>query len=169
MSSFPEAENSFVLIGRIHSPFKDPDSLPIQGTANDVKGTIALDPEFAGGTRDMDGFDRLWLIYLAQNPQGAPERPVTVTPRLDQQARGVFATRSLNRPNRIGLTCVRLLRVSGMTIYIEGVDMLDGTGLLDIKPYVPRFDAYPEAWAGWLENRVPHERAWQQNPDQAAS
>lgn len=147
------------IVGHVHTPFKQRDALPIQGTANDARGTVAVLPEFTPGLQDLDGFDRIWLLYLARVE---PADTLNVVPRLDNVPRGVFATRSLQRPNPIGLTCVRLVRVEGPTLYVEGVDVLDGTPVIDLKPYVPRFDAYPDAWAGWLEHRVPHERAWQE-------
>jgi tRNA (adenine37-N6)-methyltransferase len=153
------ANNSerLIVIGRIRTPFKATQEIPIQGTANDAKGTIELLPQFADALQDLAGFDRVWLIYLGQSPAPAQTK---IIPRLDSTPRGVFATRSLNRPNPIGLTCVKLLRVEGAAVYVEGVDMLDGSALLDLKPYVPRYDAFPDAWSGWLENRIPHQQAW---------
>jgi tRNA-Thr(GGU) m(6)t(6)A37 methyltransferase TsaA len=153
----------FIVIGRIHTPFKESQAIPIQGTANDARGTVAILPEYAQGLRDLDGFDRIWLIYVASEPDPVEQ---IIVPKLSAQTRGVFATRSLRHPNHIGLTCVKLMRVEGCTVSVEGVDMLDGTALLDLKPYVPRYDSYANAWAGWLENAIPHEEAWQ---DQRAS
>ncbi len=149
----------FEIVGYVHTPFKRADDLPIQGTAGDVRGSVALLPAYEPALADLDGFDRIWLVYQSL-PIG--EIATRVIPRLDSAPRGVFATRSLLRPNRLGLTCVRLVRVRGCSLEVEGLDMLDGSPLLDIKPYVPRLDSYPDAWAGWLENRVPHEHAWQQ-------
>lgn len=155
----PDQDYSNVVrfIGRIHTPFKDAATLPIQGTANQARGTIALLPEYAAGLRDLEGFDRIWVIYRALvDEQGE----MVIVPRLDETPRGVFATRSLLHPNPFGMTSVKLAKIEGCTIHIQGVDMLDGTPLLDIKPYVPRYDSYPNAWAGWLENAIPHEEAW---------
>ena len=149
------------VLGRIHTPFRDSESIPIQGTANTARGTIALAPPFARGLADLEGFDRIWLLYLS--PAEEAWQPLIV-PRLDDTPRGVFATRSRQRPNPIGLTCVKLLKVEHQTLHVEGVDMLDGCPLLDVKPYVPRFDSFPEAWSGWLENSIPHQDAWQ-DPD----
>ena len=143
------------VIGHIHTPFKT-ERPPIQGTANDAHGSVALLPAFGEGLADLDGFDRVWLIYLC--PKDRNEQ-MKIVPRLDEQPRGVFATRSIRRPNPIGMTPVKLVRIQGCTLHVEGVDMLDGSLLLDLKPYVPRYDSYPESWAGWLENRIPHERA----------
>jgi tRNA-Thr(GGU) m(6)t(6)A37 methyltransferase TsaA len=148
---------SLSIIGWVRTPFKATQEIPIQGTANDAKGCIEILPAFSEGLADLAGFDRIWLIYLAR-PSG-PIKP-KIVPRLDTSPRGVFATRSLIRPNPIGLTCVKLIRVEGPCVHVEGVDMLDGTALLDLKPYVPRYDAFPDAWSGWLENRIPHQQAW---------
>ncbi len=151
------------IIGFIRTPFKLPQELPIQGTANDAKGVIEILQPYVEGLNDLAGFDRVWLIYHALHEEAsAPKAPVQakIVPRLDTNPRGVFATRSLKRPNPIGLTCVKLIRVVGANVQVEGVDMLDGTPLLDLKPYVPRYDAFPDAWSGWLENRIPHQKAW---------
>lgn len=158
MSETDKALNQpWVIIGHIRTPFKELDQLPIQGTAGDVAGKIELLPQYADGLCDLEGFDRIWLIYYAGPQQSAG---LKIVPRLDDQPRGVFATRSFSRPNPIGLTTVKLLKITGCTLKVEGVDMFDGSPLLDIKPYVTRYDAYEDAWGGWLENRVPHEKAW---------
>lgn len=153
----PEALDSLHAIGWIHSPFKSMADLPVQGTANNVRGSVTLLEQYAEGLTDLTGFDRVWLIYSVSPSKSAEMR---IVPALDKVPRGVFATRSLFRPNPIGLSCVRLLRVEGDTLTVEGLDMLDGAALLDVKPYVPRYDAYIDAWAGWLENRIPHQAAW---------
>jgi tRNA-Thr(GGU) m(6)t(6)A37 methyltransferase TsaA len=154
----PEMNGTWRIIGSIHTPFGAAEDLPIQGTACDAKGTVAVLPEYADGLADLDGFDRVWLLYLV--PPAGPVK-MKIVPRLDLAEHGLFATRSPLRPNPIGLTCVRLLRVEACTLKVEGVDMLDGVALIDIKPYVPRLDSHEDAWAGWLEDRFPHERAWQ--------
>jgi tRNA-Thr(GGU) m(6)t(6)A37 methyltransferase TsaA len=97
---------------------------------------------------DLDGFERLWLIYWMDRFR--PFKP-KVIPYRDTQEHGVFATRSPNRPNPIGISVVRLLRKEGNTLYIGDIDILDGTQLLDIKPYVPDFDSHPHSRAGWFE------------------
>ena len=106
-------------------------------------------PEYAEGLRDLEGFERLWLIYRLHK---ASPGPLRVIPFRDTTERGVFATRAPCRPNAIGLSCVRLLSVAGNVLTIGGVDILDGTPLLDIKPYVPAFDAFPNSRAGWLDD-----------------
>lgn len=136
-------------VGVIHSPFTVLSQMPIQPTgAASAPGTVELLPEYIEGLKDLDGFSHIILIYhLHQARRG----PLTVTPFMDSVPRGIFATRAPSRPNPIGLSIVRLLKIEGCTLYIEALDILDGTPLLDIKPYVPAFDGHPEAVAGWLE------------------
>ena len=125
-------------IGVIRTPFEQTDGMPIQATAAiGVRGRIELDEALAEGLADLDGFSHLILLYHLHR---ITEPRLTVTPFLDDTPRGVFATRSPARPNPIGLSTVRLIGISGATIEIEDVDMVDGTPLLDIKPYVPAFD-----------------------------
>ena len=140
---------SFVPIGIIHSPFTDITGMPIQPNgARGIRGTIGIHAEYAEGLRDIEGFSHLFLIYVFHC---CPSFQLTVTPFLDTTPRGVFATRAPRRPNAIGLSIVRLIEVKGSTLFIEDVDILDGTPLLDLKPYVPSFDSYPDASSGWLE------------------
>jgi tRNA-Thr(GGU) m(6)t(6)A37 methyltransferase TsaA len=139
-------------IGVIHTPFTDVDGMPIQPiAAAGIRGTIDLDPGFAAGLLDLDGFSHLILLYHLHQVR-APR--LTVTPFLDDRPHGIFATRSPARPNPVGLSTVRLVRVVGSTIEIEDVDMLDGTPLLDIKPYIPAFDDRPGARVGWFTGRL---------------
>ena len=139
-------------IGVIHTPFTDVDGMPIQPiAAAGIRGTIDLDPGFAAGLLDLDGFSHLILLYHLHEVR-APR--LTVTPFLDDRPHGIFATRSPARPNPVGLSTVRLVRVVGSTIEIEDVDMLDGTPLLDIKPYIPAFDDRPGARVGWFTGRL---------------
>ena len=140
---------SIVPIGIIHSPFTDIMGMPIQPTgARGIRGTVEIFSEYAEGLTDIEGFSHLFLIYVFHC---CPSFQLTVTPFLDTTPRGVFATRAPRRPNAIGLSIVRLIEVKGSTLFIEDVDILDGTPLLDLKPYVPAFDAYPDASYGWLE------------------
>ena len=123
--------------------------MPIQPSgAAGIHGTVELFPEFAEGLKDLDGFSHLILLYNFHQSSGYR---LTVTPFLDSEPRGVFATRAPKRPNPIGLSIVRLARIQGATLDIENVDMLDGTPLLDIKPYVPDFDHQADCRIGWLE------------------
>jgi tRNA-Thr(GGU) m(6)t(6)A37 methyltransferase TsaA len=136
-------------IGIIRSPFRETAGMPIQPVfADGAQGTVDVFAQYAEGLRDLEGFDRLWLVYWLHK---APPGPLRVIPFRDTTERGVFATRAPCRPNAIGLSCVRLLSVSGNVLTVAGVDILDGTPLLDIKPYVPEFDAFPTSHAGWLD------------------
>jgi len=139
-------------IGVIRTPFPSPDGMPIQAVAaRGIAGTIEIDEAFIEGLADVDGFSHLILVYhlhLMASPR------LIVRPFLDDTPRGVFATRSPARPNPIGLSTVRLLALRGGTLDIEDVDMVDGTPLLDLKPYVPEFDDRADARIGWFEGRV---------------
>lgn len=141
-------------IGVIQTPWKSPEGMPIQPVgAGDARGQAVIRPHLAEGLRDLEGFQRVFLIYLLHDPRGRGEPRLSVTPFLDQVPRGIFATRAPCRPNPVGLSVVELLGVEGNRVHLRGVDMLDGTPLLDIKPYVPRFDCFPGSRAGWFENR----------------
>ena len=137
-------------IGVIHSPFQTTEGMPIQPSgAVGVKGTVELFPKFGPGLRDLDGFSHIILIYHLHRSVGYN---LLVIPFLDSVERGVFATRAPKRPNSIGLSVVRLVRVEGDTLHVEDIDILDGTPLLDIKPYVPEFDRNLGDRVGWLEH-----------------
>jgi len=141
---------SFVPIGIIHTPFTDITGMPIQPSgARGIRGTVEIFSEYAEGLRDIEGFSHIFLMYAFHR---CPSYQLTVTPFLDTTPRGVFATRAPRRPNAIGLSIVRLIEVKGTTLVVEDVDILDGTPLLDLKPYVPAFDSYPDASSGWLEH-----------------
>lgn len=136
-------------IGTIHTPFSRPAEMPVQPSgARGVAGRIELLPELAEGLKDLDGFSHIIVLYHFHR---VTRSCLTVTPFLDPQPRGVFATRAPTRPNPIGLSVLVLKRIIGSTLLVEDVDMLDGTPLLDIKPYVPEFDRPTEARTGWLE------------------
>jgi tRNA-Thr(GGU) m(6)t(6)A37 methyltransferase TsaA len=137
-------------IGTIVSPFKDPAGMPVQpAAAQGVRGEILLFPEYVAGIQDLDGFSHIFLIYFLHKVRTSK---LVVTPFLDDQPRGVFATRAPVRPNPIGLSVVKLIEIKRNTLYIENIDMLDGTPLLDIKPYVPAFDDHPASSIGWVAN-----------------
>ena len=136
-------------IGLIHTPFEDIEGMPIQPAgAAGVRGTVEVFPEFEAGLADIDGFSHVILLYHLHRVQHAQ---LTVIPFMDTQPHGVFATRAPKRPNPIGLSVVKLVRVEKTTLVVENVDMLDGTPLLDIKPYVPAFDDQSDVRVGWLE------------------
>jgi tRNA-Thr(GGU) m(6)t(6)A37 methyltransferase TsaA len=140
-------------IGVIRTPWRQPRGTPIQPPmAEGAEGRVEVDAELADGLADLDGFDRIWLVYWFDR---APDPRLRVTPFMDTVQRGLFATRAPCRPNRIGLSPVRLLRVEGATLHVADVDMLDGSPLLDIKPYAPTFDCFPGARAGWLDESDP--------------
>ena len=139
---------TFTPVGTVRSPFHDPRNMPIQPLgARGVRGTIELDPVYAAGLRDLAGFSRIILLYHFHRSEGYA---LEVVPFLDKTPHGVFATRAPRRPNAIGLSILRLVAVDGTTLTVEDVDILDGTPVLDIKPYVPAFDAYPDERSGWL-------------------
>ena len=139
-------------IGVVRTPFADHAGMPIQTVAaKGVRGRIELNPEYAGGLADLDGFTFLHLITYLDRTGPASLR---VTPYLDTTERGVFATRSPKRPNPLGLSLVRLTGIEGAVLHVEELDLLDGTPLLDIKPYVPPFDERPDARYGWFEQRA---------------
>ena len=139
-------------IGVIHSPFKDAFGAPVQSiAAKHARGTIEILPQFVPGLKDIGGFSHLILVYHFHLSRGTS---LTVKPYLDSKAHGIFATRAPVRPNPIGLSVVRLLRVRGRTLWIQGLDVLDGTPLLDIKPYVPQFDVRRNGRIGWLHRNI---------------
>ncbi len=140
------------IIGIIHSPFHEPKGTPIQPTATKgVMGTVELFPEYAEGLDDVDGFSHLILIYQLHL---VTTTSLKVKPFLDIVTHGVFATRASGRPNRIGLSVVTLLGKHGTTLDICDVDIVDGTPLLDIKPFVPAFDARENCRTGWMEANI---------------
>ena len=137
-------------IGVFRSPFDEAAEAPRQPTAAEtIPGRIELYPRsgFLHALEDLEGWDYLWVIFWFDRAHDF--RPKVLPPRSSER-RGVFATRSPHRPNPIGLSAVRLLRVEGLTIHVTGVDILDRTPVLDVKPYVPYADAYPQARTGWL-------------------
>ena len=147
--SYSPARFCYDPIGTIHTPFQDIAGMPIQPAgARGTRGTVEIFPQFRDGLNDLDGFERIILIFALHQ---CTDHLLTVIPFLDKTPRGIFATRSPKRPNAIGLSVVRLIGVKDGTLTIEDVDMLDGTPLLDIKPYVPEFDACPASRCGWFE------------------
>jgi tRNA-Thr(GGU) m(6)t(6)A37 methyltransferase TsaA len=136
-------------IGVVRSPFLEPAGTPIQPCyADGVEGTVHVRDDIASALDDLDGFDRIWLVYWLH--RAGPFRP-HVVPYRDVTERGLFATRSPTRPCPIGLSVVRLLGLEGTVLRVSGIDVIDGTPLLDIKPYVPEFDCHPGSAAGWLD------------------
>lgn len=135
-------------IGIIHSPFTSLEQMPVQPTnAASAPGTIEIFPEFAAGLQDLAGFSHIYLLYHLHQVHQAR---LLVTPFLDSLSRGVFATRAPVRPNPIGLSLVELQRIEGSTLHVNPLDALDGTPLLDIKPYIPEFEEPQNVRIGWL-------------------
>jgi len=137
-------------IGVIHSPFTDKTQVPIQASRSEAKGGVEIFPEYVDGLNDLEGFSHIFLLYIFHKSSGYT---LLVKPFLDDQMRGLFATRYPSRPNPIGLSIVRLVRREGNMLKIEGIDVLDGTPLVDIKPYIPEFDERTDTRTGWLETR----------------
>ena len=122
--------------------------MPIQPAgASGVKGTVEVFEEFAEGLKDIDGFSHIMLLYHFDRSSGYK---LMVKPFLDENEHGLFATRAPRRPNPIGISVVKLNSIDGRVLHVENVDILDGTPLLDIKPYVPEFDNHPADKIGWL-------------------
>lgn len=137
-------------IGVIHSPFTNPKGMPIQPSgASGEKGTVEVFRAYQLGLKDLEGFSHIILLYHFHNSRGYD---LTVVPFLDSRSRGLFATRAPRRPNSIGLSVVKLVAVQEGSLEIMNVDVLDGTPLLDIKPFVPKFDAPTDVRTGWLKS-----------------
>jgi len=135
------------IIGIVRTPFVNPAVCPIQSAFSDAAGTVEVFPEFRDGLAGIGSFTHIWLVYLFDRSGKAALRQ---RPLLDKRHRGVFSIRSPHRPSHLGISVVRLRSVRRGILRVEQVDMLDGSPLLDIKPYVPLFDARNEANSGWL-------------------
>lgn len=143
---------TYTPIGIIRSPFKDPRGTPIQPpAANGVKGTVEVFEEYSRGLEDLEGFSYIILLY---NFHLVKEPKLRVRPFMDEQTHGVFSTRAPNRPNPIGISVVRLIRLEKNLLQVEDLDIVDGTPLLDIKPYVPGFDDREAPRIGWLQQNI---------------
>ncbi len=146
------SEISYRPIGVIRSPFAEPKGTPIQPSgAEGVEGRIEIFSEFEEGLKDVEGFSHLILLYHFHL---AKKTSLIVRPFMDNHAHGVFAIRGPSRPNPIGISVVRLVRVEKAILHIRDVDIVDGTPLLDIKPYVPDFDVRKTTKTGWLSSNV---------------
>jgi tRNA-Thr(GGU) m(6)t(6)A37 methyltransferase TsaA len=136
-------------IGVVHSPFTEMKGMPIQPSrAKDVSGTVKVFPEYAEGLKDLDGFSHIILLYHFHMATGYR---LQVVPFLDTEARGLFATRAPKRPNPIGVSVIRLESIYEGVLSVLDLDILDGTPVLDIKPYVTEFDGRKDVRIGWLE------------------
>jgi tRNA-Thr(GGU) m(6)t(6)A37 methyltransferase TsaA len=143
---------TYTPIGVVRSPFTTLEGMPLQTVAaQGVQGAVELEPAYAEGLKDLAAFSHIILLTHLHRMSGFS---LEVTPYLDDQLHGIFATRSPRRPNPLGLSVVRLITIEGRTLLIEDVDVLDGTPLLDLKPYVPAFDARETERIGWFSGRI---------------
>lgn len=148
-------------IGIIHTPFKHPKGTPIQPiSAEGVKGYVEVFPEYTQGLKDLEGFSHIILIYHFHLIKSFS---LIVKPYMDNELRGIFATRAPCRPNPIGISVVRLISIENNIIHIQDVDIVDRTPLLDIKPYVPAFDIRRVNKIGWLEKVIGKVRVTKDN------
>ena len=139
----------FKSIGIIHSPHRDLGEIPVQPVfAVDIEGTVIVEPEYAEGLKDLEGFSHVYLFYYFYKSR---KTYLTLKPYLSDKEHGVLATRSEARPNKLGMSLVRLTKIEGNVIYIKDVDILDGTPLVDIKPYIQRFDSRENTRSGWQD------------------
>jgi tRNA-Thr(GGU) m(6)t(6)A37 methyltransferase TsaA len=142
-------EISYSPIGIIHSPFTELSEMPIQPTSeSSAPGHLEIYPEYVEGLKDLDGFSHIYLIYHLHKVLSAK---LLVTPFLDMKEHGVFATRAPSRPNPIGLSLVKLIRVEDSRVYVDQLDVLDRTPLLDLKPFIPAFEGGENIRTGWLK------------------
>ena len=138
-------------IGIIKTSHKTVDGIPIQSSgAKGFKGSVVIKQKFIEGLEDLDGFSHIYLVYHFHKSKNYILKP---TPFLDNKARGIFSTRAPHRPNPIGISVVKLISIQDNVLEIENVDILDGTPLLDIKPYIPEFDIFEIEKAGWIKNK----------------
>ena len=136
-------------IGVIHSPHKVMSKTPIQPVfCSDIKGTVVLDAEYADGLKDLQGFSHIYLFYYFHQSQKTCLR---LKPYLSDQEHGIFATRAPHRPNKLGMSVVRLMKIEDTILHVKDIDILDGTPLFDIKPYIQRFDSRENTRSGWQD------------------
>lgn len=138
----------FIPIGIARSPLSTAGAPPFQSVFSDEEGKIEVFPNFQEGLKSIEGFSHLILISCFDR---ATRPALTEQPLIDGEAsHGIFACRHFNRPNPIGISYVALTRVDGPILSVRGLDLLDGTPILDIKPYIPAFDSIPDARSGWV-------------------
>ncbi len=138
----------FEPIGIIHSDYKEPVNVPRQSRGAGGKGVVELFPEFAKGLKDLEKFSHIYLIFNFHRSEGYK---MIIYPRDHNQERGLFATRSPRRPSAIGISIVKLVEIKGNKIFVEDIDIIEGSPLLDIKPYIEKYDSREGAGNGWLE------------------
>jgi len=138
-------------VGIARTPFSDPTATPIQSIFSTARGTVEVSPEFRDGLAALSEFSHIILIYRFHRAAG---EELSERPLIDgAEPHGIFATRHFNRPNRLGVSVVRVLGIDEGRVSVEGVDLLDGTPVLDIRPYIPEFDSVPDAGSGWVTPR----------------
>jgi tRNA-Thr(GGU) m(6)t(6)A37 methyltransferase TsaA len=143
------AEFVFHAIGVVRSPHTDPSKTPIQPVfAQGAKGSVILDPEYSNGLVGLESFSHIYLFYVFHKTK---ETKLTVRPFLEEATHGVFATRAPCRPNKLGFSVVKLISVEGNILHVQDIDILDGTPILDIKPYIARFDTRDDVKSGWQD------------------
>lgn len=139
-------------IGIVHSPFHFPEGTPIQPVAaKDIHATIEIFQEYSPGLADLDGFSHIIILFHLHQ---AKSKSLLVTPFLDTEPHGVFATRSPGRPNPIGMSVVRLDKIENNLLFVKDIDILDDSPVLDIKPYIPEFDIHEVSKSGWIEKNL---------------
>ncbi len=143
---------TFEQIGTIFTPFKSREGMPIQSNgAKGIKGKIEINRDLSIGLNDLNGFSHIILIYYFHKSKGFE---LETTPFLDNEKKGVFSTRAPKRPNSIGISVVKLVEIKDNNLYVENIDILDETPLLDIKPYIPEFDNHKVKKIGWIKNKT---------------
>ena len=146
-----------ITIGTIHTPFETKQSCPIQPMyAAEAQGRVDIFPQYAEGLLDIEGFSHLYLFYLFDRADAVSLVRATF---LDDAPHGIYASRHPCRPNSLGMSIIKLIRREENVLIIEGADMLDQTPLIDIKPYLPQYDAIPSASQGWTAGKL-----WRQKP-----
>jgi len=139
----------FRSIGIIHSPHQKLSDIPIQPVfSNGIEGRVVVNPEFAGGLMDLNEFSHIYLFYYFHQSR---KTRLHVKPYLSEEEHGIFATRSPHRPNKLGMSLVRLMEIEGNILHVKDIDILDGTPLIDIKPYIQRFDSRESVRSGWQD------------------
>lgn len=139
-------------IGIINTSYNTKGGMPIQSNAaKGIRGTVTIEKKFMEGLEDLDGFSHIYLIYHFHK---SDNYTLKTKPFLDDKTHGVFATRAPQRPNSIGISVVKLVEINDNVLEVENVDILDGTPLLDIKPYIPDFDVHEVEKIGWLVNKI---------------
>jgi len=147
----------FQPIGIIHSPHKELSKIPIQPVfCEGIEGKVILDAQNIEGLKGLDGFSHIYLFFYFNKSQ---KTCLQVKPYLSNEKHGIFATRAPHRPNKLGMSLVRLLRIEENILYVSDIDILDGTPLLDIKPYIQRFDSRETSKSGWQDAVKDHAAA----------